>query len=117
MIAWEPAWVTWSAVMWATCWSVWAAVDCLAHPRHALTLRIAHVLHLAFCLQWAVFLTVQFVGVWDRAEYLDVVAPYAPVVFAVGPWSIWPIRHLFDRRSVRAETVTMTTVSDSGSES
>lgn len=117
MLAWiPPVWVTWAAMMWALCWSVWACVDCWMPPRHVLTIRIAHIVHLAFCVQWAGFMTAQLFGVWDRAEYLDVVAPYAPVVFAVGPWSIWPIKHLFRRRSVRAETVTITTVSDSGDE-
>lgn len=109
-----PVWVTWAATVWALCWSLWAAVDCWCHPRHALTLRVAHALHLLFCVQWAAFLTLQFLGVWSRAEYLEVVAPYAPVVFAFGPWSIWPIKHWFYRRSVRAETVTITTVSESG---
>lgn len=110
-----PAWVPWLAMTWATCWSVWAAIDCWVAPRHAMTLRIAHLLHLAFCLQWSVFETLQLFGVWTRADYLDFVAPYAPVVFAAGPWAIWPIKHWFFRRTVRAEHVAMTTVSEGGS--
>lgn len=114
-MAWiPPVWVTWAAMMWALCWSVWACVDSWLRPQRTLTDRIAHTMHLAFCVQWGGFMTAEFFGVWNRSEYLDVVAPYAPVVFFAGPWTIWSVAHWFQRRSVRAETVTMTTVSDSG---
>lgn len=104
-----PAWVTWLAMTWALCWSLWATVDSWLHPRNDLPLRVCHAVHLLFCVQWFVFLTIRLSGAWTRTEYLEFVAPYAPIVFAAGPWAIWPIKHWFYRRTLRG---TMTTGSE-----
>lgn len=96
-----PVIVTWLAIVWATTWSTWATIDAFRHPRDSMPVSIAHAVHLVFCLQWAAFLTMQLVGVWTRAQYLGVVAPYAPIVFAAGPWAIWPMKHWFFRHSKR----------------
>lgn len=107
MLAWiPPVWLPWTALLWATAWTVWAAVDSWLPPRADLARRIALVLHLLFALQWLAFNTLQIIGVWSRHDYLDFVAPYAPIVYALGPWAIWPAKHFFlDRRSERARRV------------
>ncbi len=100
-----PVEITWLTITWAACWSVWATVDSMLKPRHVTPVVVAHCINLLFSLQWWTFLTLQLTGVWSRAQYVEFVAPYAPVVFLVGPWSVWSIKHIASRRSLRRNAV------------
>lgn len=97
-----PAWVNLTALTASLLVGVWAVWDCWQPPKVRLPVRLTMLVTLGFGVQWWTFLLARWLGVWNRAEYADIVAPYVPLVFSpAGPWGIWFAAHWFARRSKR----------------